>query len=1056
MKKAVTFYNQCVLIFLFGLGSTLLLPEQVSAQSYPCYSGNYTLIGNATLDPVTHELQLTPDLQYQKGGIWSNNKASLSQPFDYTANVYLGNKDNTGADGLCFVLQDSPSGLAAIGMDGRGIGACDGDDGGGGIKPSLTIEIDTWQNHNLGWLDPAEDHIAAHVNGDGRHANEANIVIHPVTIANIEDDAYHAFRVTWNPTTQLIQIYLDGTLKASTNYDLVGYFGGTAVYWGYTASTGDSKNQHKVCPQGTLDATIVANNDIFLNANGTTGGTLGNALTNDKLNFSPATTGTVSITVLDPDPSGKVTLNTTTGAITLAALTPAGTYTLRYQICEIANPSNCTYAYVKVDTRQYSQISITPANIWAQQSVNHCWTATVLDNLNAPVAGVTVDFTVTGLHSSGLGSSATTDINGQAQFCYPGYYPEFPKYTNTITATIHGTVINASTDVNWYVWTLGSVTLTPKTGTSVTNIENCWQALVKDGGYNQSGVTIPPQPLPNQTVSFTIMGPNNAITIPNAISNSDGLVYFCYAGPNAGTDHQMAQSGSKSDYAQFDWTAPVPTYALTYDGNGATGGSAPVDPNSPYPAAANVTVLGNVGSPALFKTGNIFSGWNTQAGGGGTTYLAGATLIMPAAATTLYAIWTPAYTLTYDGNGATGGSAPVDPNSPYPAAANVTVLGNVGSPALFKTGNIFSGWNTQAGGGGTTYLAGATLIMPAAATTLYAIWTPVYTLTYNANGATGGNAPVDPNSPYPAEANVTVLGNVGSPALFKTGNIFNGWNTQAGGGGTTYLAGATLIMPAAATTLYAMWLPNIPPTVTGVPENVSCYGLSNGAVNITVSLGTTPYTYLWSNYATTQNISGLTIGSYSVTVTDVNSLTATGNWTVTQPDAVVPLISGPTTICQNSTGNTYTTDAGMSNYQWVVSAGGTITAGTGTNTITVTWNSFGAQTVSVNYTKAGCTAEVPTVKNINVIESPTPVISGPATVSQGETDTYSTPYISGHLYNWNVVFGTFILCDANDPNCIRVTWAHYCNITVPGQVTVTETNPVTGCSKTVTLLITIN
>ena len=57
-------------------------------------------------------------------------------------------------------------------------------------------------------------------------------------------------------------------------------------------------------------------------------------------------------------------------------------------------------------------------------------------------------------------------------------------------------------------------------------------------------------------------------------------------------------------------------------------------------------------------------------------------------------------------------------------------------------------------------------------------------------------------------------------------------------------------------------------------------GEANGAVDIYVSGGTQPYTFLWSNGATTEDINGLLPGEYSVTVTDANSEQATGNWTV--------------------------------------------------------------------------------------------------------------------------------------------------------------------------------
>ena len=87
----------------------------------------------------------------------------------------------------------------------------------------------------------------------------------------------------------------------------------------------------------------------------------------------------------------------------------------------------------------------------------------------------------------------------------------------------------------------------------------------------------------------------------------------------------------------------------------------------------------------------------------------------------LYAQWTiNTYTVAYDGNGNTGGTAPVDPNSPYTYGSTVTVLGNTGG--LVKTGFTFSGWNTAADGTGTNYNPAATFTMPAANMTLYARW----------------------------------------------------------------------------------------------------------------------------------------------------------------------------------------------------------------------------------------------------------------------------------------------------------------------------------------------
>jgi len=97
----------------------------------------------------------------------------------------------------------------------------------------------------------------------------------------------------------------------------------------------------------------------------------------------------------------------------------------------------------------------------------------------------------------------------------------------------------------------------------------------------------------------------------------------------------------------------------------------------------------------------------------------------------------------------------------------------------------------------------------------------------------------------------------------------------------------------------------------------------------------------------------------------------------------VPTISGNAAACITSGGNVYTTEAGMTNYQWVVSAGGAITAGGGVadNTVTITWNAAGPQSVSVNYINGdGCTAAAPTVRPVTVNPLPVPVISGPVAV----------------------------------------------------------------------------
>ena len=182
------------------------------------------------------------------------------------------------------------------------------------------------------------------------------------------------------------------------------------------------------------------------------------------------------------------------------------------------------------------------------------------------------------------------------------------------------------------------------------------------------------------------------------------------------TQGQVFTMGSANMTLYARWVVPV--YNVIYNANGSTGGSPPVAPVN-YQQGQSATVLGNTGN--LVKAGYSFSGWNTAADGSGTTYTQGQTFTMDSADVALYAIWTasPTYSVTYSGNGNTGGSAPVDATH-YEQGQTVTVAGNPGG--LVNTGYIFAGWNTRPDGGGTTCAQGQTFSMGPANVTLYAKW----------------------------------------------------------------------------------------------------------------------------------------------------------------------------------------------------------------------------------------------------------------------------------------------------------------------------------------------
>ncbi|MEJ7588203.1 MAG: PKD domain-containing protein [Ferruginibacter sp.] len=211
----------------------------------------YTLNGNASQNDC-HCYTLTNDALNQTGSVWNNNKIVLTQSFDFKFDVFLGCADNTGADGIAFVLQPIST---SVGTPGNGLGYS-------GVSPSLGVTIDTWQNGSPDMAgpdgDPYFDHIAIQLNGDLNHKDSIaplpiNNIAGPVAALagsdNIEDCQWHIFRIKWDAGAKTISAYIDGILRVSAVIDLEGdvFQGDPMVFWGFTGSTGGSKNLQQMC-----------------------------------------------------------------------------------------------------------------------------------------------------------------------------------------------------------------------------------------------------------------------------------------------------------------------------------------------------------------------------------------------------------------------------------------------------------------------------------------------------------------------------------------------------------------------------------------------------------------------------------------------------------------------------------------------------------------------------------------------------------------------------------------------------------------------------------------
>jgi aminopeptidase-like protein len=214
-------------------------------------------------------------------------------------------------------------------------------------------------------------------------------------------------------------------------------------------------------------------------------------------------------------------------------------------------------------------------------------------------------------------------------------------------------------------------------------------------------------------------------------------------------------------------------------------------------------------------------------------------------------------------------------------------------------------------------------------------------------------------------------------------------------------------------------------SVTETHVNVLCNGASTGSIDVSVSGGTSPYTYNWGGGITTQDRTGLAAGTYTVTVTDANNCTKTLSATISQPPALVVTETNVDVLCfGNSTGSIDVSVSGGTSpytYNW----GGGITTqdrtglAAGTYTVTVTdANNCTAKTVSATITQPP--ALVVTETNVDVLCFGNSTGSIDVSVSGG-----TAPY----TYNWgggittqdrsNLAAGTYTVTVTDANNCTK-------------------------------------
>lgn len=235
-------------------------------------------------------------------------------------------------------------------------------------------------------------------------------------------------------------------------------------------------------------------------------------------------------------------------------------------------------------------------------------------------------------------------------------------------------------------------------------------------------------------------------------------------------------------------------------------------------------------------------------------------------------------------------------------------------------------------------------------------------------------------------------------------------------------------------------------TATISSANISCFGASNGSAALSPNGIGAPYTYLWSNGATTSSVSGLNAGAIAVTMTDANGCQTFLNTNITEPAALsVNAVATPVTGVGTNDGTAAAAPVGgTSPYGYLWSNGATtalitgLNAGNYTVTITDQNNCTAQQTVTVNAFNCAISTSLSVINN-NCYGNSFGSVS--AIVSNG-TQPYTYLWNNGATTSTllDMPAGTYTVVVTDDAGCVASATGM---ITQPDEFIVTPivTNP---------------
>lgn len=227
-------------------------------------------------------------------------------------------------------------------------------------------------------------------------------------------------------------------------------------------------------------------------------------------------------------------------------------------------------------------------------------------------------------------------------------------------------------------------------------------------------------------------------------------------------------------------------------------------------------------------------------------------------------------------------------------------------------------------------------------------------------------------------------------------------------------------------------------SATGTVTNVNCNGGTTGAIDLIPAGGASGYTYHWNTNATTQDLSGLAAGSYTVTVTDAASATTTASFTVTQPAALTLNATPGAILCNGGTTSvTLAASGGTPSYSY---SGATTNLSAGSYSYSVTDSKGCTANTSVNISQ-------PTALQVSTNSSLAASCFGGSVNIVVNASGGTPPYSGTGTFSATAGAHTYTVTDAN--NCSKQLSV---TVTQPAQLTASATNdtiPCTGGNATI-------